>query len=72
MHIGLRWGRSGNVDDYVLPARNLALKSGNWRRYKVWGSSSHQYVTHLTIFLLCREWAWRGRVIGETKSERGG
>lgn len=39
--IGLQWVTSDNVDFYILFASSLALKSGNWRRCRVWGISSY-------------------------------
>lgn len=52
MDIKLQWVASDNVDFYTFLARNLVLKSGNWRRCRIWDSPPTNVTHSWPYFLL--------------------
>ena len=52
MDIQLQWVASDNVDFYTFLARNLVLKSGNWRRCRIWESPPTNVTHSWPYFLL--------------------
>ena len=52
MDIKLQWVASDNVYFYTFLARNLVLKSGNWRRCRIWDSPPTNVTHSWPYFLL--------------------